>query len=152
LLCIGDAAHAMSPAGGVGINLAIQDAVAAARLLASPLLCKSVDDALLRSVQARREFPTKVTQFVQTNAHRAFGWVFRNPGPIKAPVPFRILVRIPGLPRVLGRMVAIGVRPEHLADAPPPPKRPGLVCAALFATGAVVAITGLVLYRALRNH
>ncbi|MDQ6704609.1 MAG: FAD-dependent oxidoreductase, partial [Acidobacteriota bacterium] len=71
LLCIGDAAHAMSPAGGVGINLAIQDAVAAANLLATPLRDRRLTEAMLAAVQRRREFPTRATQFAQVNAHKA---------------------------------------------------------------------------------
>jgi 2-polyprenyl-6-methoxyphenol hydroxylase-like FAD-dependent oxidoreductase len=67
LLCIGDAAHAMSPAGGVGINLAIQDAVAAANILAAPLRAGPVTDLILKRVQQRREFPTRATQFLQVN-------------------------------------------------------------------------------------
>ena len=77
LLCIGDAAHAMSPAGGIGINLAIQDAVAAANLLAEPL--RRVTTELLAAVQHRREFPTRVTQMVQVNAHQLLPKVFENP-------------------------------------------------------------------------
>src|SRR2546428_12902043 len=72
LLCIGDAAHAMSPAGGVGINLAIQDAVAAANLLTEPLQRGSAPQAALAAVQERREFPTRVTQAVQVNLHKVF--------------------------------------------------------------------------------
>ena len=71
LLCIGDAAHAMSPAGGVGINLAIQDAVAAANLLTRPLPARCVPEEALAAVQRRREFPTRVTQAMQLSAHRA---------------------------------------------------------------------------------
>ena len=85
LLCIGDAAHAMSPAGGVGINLAIQDAVAAANLLAGPLQERCVPEAALAAVQKRRELPTRVTQAIQLFAHRGFARVFENPGPIQAP-------------------------------------------------------------------
>ena len=81
LLCIGDAAHAMSPAGGVGINLAIQDAVAAARFLARPLLDGRVSEEVLASLQRRREFPTRVTQFIQSGIHAGFARVFQNPGP-----------------------------------------------------------------------
>ena len=143
LLCIGDAAHAMSPAGGVGINLAIQDAVAAANLLARPLRRRSVDEPTLATLQARREFPTKVTQFLQINAHRAFAHIFQNPGPFKAPPLFRAVVRIPGLQHVMGRVVAIGVRPEHIADAPVPAKLPRLLVAA----AAMVAIAGIFLVK-----
>ncbi len=85
LLCIGDAAHAMSPAGGVGINLAIQDAVATANLLAEPLRQGRVTEKLLARVQQRREFPTRVTQRLQVNAHKLFEKIFETSGPMKAP-------------------------------------------------------------------
>jgi 2-polyprenyl-6-methoxyphenol hydroxylase-like FAD-dependent oxidoreductase len=114
LLCIGDAAHAMSPAGGVGINLAIQDAVATANLLAEHLRAGAVPEAALASVQQRREFPTRVTQFLQVNAHKAFAKIFENPGPIKAPWQLRAAVRIPGLQRLIARAVGLGARPEHI--------------------------------------
>lgn len=114
LLCIGDAAHAMSPAGGVGINLAIQDAVAAANLLTQPLREDRVTEALLNEVQQRREFPTRLTQRMQTIAHEGLAWVFQNPGPAKAPWQLRLAVRIPGAQRLLGRAVGLGVRPEHV--------------------------------------
>ncbi len=114
LLCIGDAAHAMSPAGGVGINLAIQDAVAAANLLARPLRERRVTEPLLARVQQRRMFPTRVTQHFQVHAHQAMQYVFRNTGPLKAPWQLKLALRIPGLQAVIGRAVGVGVRPEHI--------------------------------------
>jgi 2-polyprenyl-6-methoxyphenol hydroxylase-like FAD-dependent oxidoreductase len=117
LLCIGDAAHAMSPAGGVGINLAIQDAVAAANLLTDPLRDGRVTEALLASVQRRREFPTRVTQLVQANAHRGFEYVYRHPGEIKAPWLLKIAVSLPGVKHIAGRIVGMGIRPEHIRGA-----------------------------------
>ena len=117
LLCIGDAAHAMSPAGGVGINLAIQDAVATANLLAEAPRERRVTDELLHYVQRRREFPTRMTQAAQANAHKLFAQLFRNIGPVKAPWQLKAAVRIPGITHVIGRAVGIGVRPEHIKDA-----------------------------------
>jgi 2-polyprenyl-6-methoxyphenol hydroxylase-like FAD-dependent oxidoreductase len=115
LLCIGDAAHAMSPVGGVGINLAIQDAVAAANLLTQSLQDETVTELLLTRVQKRREFPARATQFVQMNAHKVMDRVFQNTGPIEAPWQLKAAVRVPGLQHALGRAVGIGVRPEHVA-------------------------------------
>jgi 2-polyprenyl-6-methoxyphenol hydroxylase-like FAD-dependent oxidoreductase len=117
LLCIGDAAHAMSPAGGVGINLAIQDAVAAANLLSDALRERRVTEDVLVQVQRRREFPTRVTQRVQATAHKAFNRLFKNPGPAKPPWQLRIAVRIPGVRTFMARAVGMGVRPEHVHDA-----------------------------------
>jgi 2-polyprenyl-6-methoxyphenol hydroxylase-like FAD-dependent oxidoreductase len=117
LLCIGDAAHAMSPAGGVGINLAIQDAVAAANLLAEPLREGQVTEALLARVQQRREFPTRVTQMLQVNAHKAFVRVFQNSGPLQVPWQLKVVAHVPGLQRVMGHVVGVGVRPEHVDGA-----------------------------------
>lgn len=117
LLCIGDAAHAMSPAGGVGINLAIQDAVATANLLGAALREGRVTEALVAQVQERREFPTRVTQAVQVQAHNAFEAVFRNPGPAKAPWQVKLVFNIPGIQHVIARGVGVGVRPEHVASA-----------------------------------
>jgi 2-polyprenyl-6-methoxyphenol hydroxylase-like FAD-dependent oxidoreductase len=116
LLCIGDAAHAMSPAGGVGINLAIQDAVAAANLLIAPLQERSVPVTALVAVQKRREFPTRVTQAIQLFAHRGFARVFENPGPIRAPWQLKAAMKIPGVHRVVGYAVGIGARPEHVRE------------------------------------
>jgi 2-polyprenyl-6-methoxyphenol hydroxylase-like FAD-dependent oxidoreductase len=117
LLCIGDAAHAMSPAGGVGINLAIQDAVATANLLAGPLQHRTVSDEDLAGVQRRREFPARATQAAQVRIHDALARVFANPGPVSAPWQLRVAVRIPGIHRALGYAVGIGVRPEHIRAA-----------------------------------
>jgi 2-polyprenyl-6-methoxyphenol hydroxylase-like FAD-dependent oxidoreductase len=115
LLCIGDAAHAMSPAGGVGINLAIQDAVATANLLTGPLLERCVSEAALAAVQKRRELPTRVTQAIQTFAHRGLASVFENPRPIQAPWQAKVVSRI-GFDRVMGYAVGIGMRPEHVRE------------------------------------
>ncbi|PYX27301.1 MAG: hypothetical protein DMG80_18885 [Acidobacteria bacterium] len=117
VLCIGDAAHAMSPAGGVGINLAIQDAVATANLLSDALRDRRVTEDLLAQVQSRREFPTRVTQRVQATAHKAFDRLFRNPGPAKPPWQLKLAVRIPGVQRLMARAVGMGVRPEHIREA-----------------------------------
>ncbi len=114
LLCIGDAAHAMSPAGGVGINLAIQDAVATARLLADPLREGRVTEANLKRVQRRREFPTRVTQQLQVVVHKGFEKIFQNPGPAKAPWQLKLIVQIPGMQDVAARAIGIGIRPEYI--------------------------------------
>ncbi len=136
LLCIGDAAHAMSPAGGVGINLAIQDAVAAANRLAEPLLHRDVSESILAAIERRREFPTRVTQAVQLRIHNLFARVFDNPGPLRAPRAFRIAVRIPGIHRLLGSAVGMGVRPEHIRCAKVPLPLRALAAAAALAGAA----------------
>ncbi len=117
LLCIGDAAHAMSPAGGVGINLAIQDAVATANLLADPLRQKCITEDLLAGVQRRREFPTRVTQQLQVFAHKGMEKIFENPGPAIVPWQLRLAVQIPGVQHLTGRVIGLGVRPEHIKGA-----------------------------------
>ena len=119
LLCIGDAAHAMSPVGGVGINLAIQDAVAAANLLAAPLLAGTVTAGDLRNVQRRRELPARLTQWVQVQIqNRVINRVIAGPRrPLAPPLPVRLLRRFPFLSRIPARLVGIGFRPEHVRTA-----------------------------------
>jgi 2-polyprenyl-6-methoxyphenol hydroxylase-like FAD-dependent oxidoreductase len=114
LLCIGDAAHAMSPAGGVGINYAIQDAVATANLLAEALREHKVTDALLAQVQERREFPVRIVQSLQAKAHNASLNFLGRPVKAKAPWQMRAVFRIPGLERIMARGIGLGVRPEHI--------------------------------------
>ena len=115
LLCIGDAAHAMSPIGGVGINLAIQDAVAAANVLAGPLATGPVALKTLQAIQRRRELPTAVTQraqvFIQNQVIRR---VLSSASAVTAPWPLRLLDRYPVLRRIPARLVGVGVRPEHV--------------------------------------
>ena len=117
LLCIGDAAHAMSPAGGVGINLAIQDAVATANILTEPLLRGDLRQDDLARVQCRREFPTRITQAVQAFAHQQLVRVFDEPGPARAPWQLKVAVNIPGIQHVMGHAVGMGARPEHINGA-----------------------------------
>ncbi len=117
LLCIGDAAHAMSPAGGVGINLAVQDAVATANILGEPLRQGRVTESLLAAVQQRREFPTRVTQFIQVNAHKGLQTVFRHSGPMTAPWQLKAVTQVPGVQHLVARVIGVGVRPEHVREA-----------------------------------
>jgi 2-polyprenyl-6-methoxyphenol hydroxylase-like FAD-dependent oxidoreductase len=116
LLAIGDAAHAMSPIGGIGINLAIQDAVAAANILAAPLARGDDVDQLLDRVQQRRLFPTRMIQAGQKAAQdRVIGRLLRPGEPIrKAPLLVRLLDRFPLLRRIPGRVIGLGVRREHV--------------------------------------
>lgn len=119
LLCIGDAAHAMSPVGGVGINLAIQDAVAAANRLAVPLREHRVTLNDLRAVQRRRSLPTRLTQASQIFAHhRILGPALRGRGTMSPPWPLQLLDRWPWLRRLPGRAVGMGARAEHVKVAP----------------------------------
>jgi 2-polyprenyl-6-methoxyphenol hydroxylase-like FAD-dependent oxidoreductase len=115
LLCIGDSAHAMSPAGGVGINLAIQDAVATANLLAEKLLRGPVRVDDLRTVQARREWPTRLIQAMQIVVHRRVV-TGRSPGDKKTSLPFvlRLLKWFPILRQLPARFIGVGPRPEHV--------------------------------------
>lgn len=115
LLCIGDAAHAMSPVGGIGINLAIQDAVAAANRLAAPLAAGTVSDDDLAAVQRRRMFPTRMTQRLQVFAqNNVLSRVLASTGTLTPPWPVRLLGRCPMLQRIPARLVGLGVRPEHV--------------------------------------
>jgi len=116
LLAIGDAAHAMSPVGGVGINLAVQDAVAAANILAAPLASGASIDPLLEKVQARRLFPTRVIQTVQKAVHDRVltPLVVRRAVLQTVPLPLRLFDRFPILRRIPARLVGLGVRREHI--------------------------------------
>ena len=124
LLCIGDAAHAMSPVGGVGINLAIQDAVAAANRLAGPLAAGRVTTDDLHAVQRRRALPTRLTQRLQLAVQRrVIASVLATRGPLRPPLFFRLLARLPVLRRLPARLVGVGVRPEHVHSAAQPAAR-----------------------------
>jgi 2-polyprenyl-6-methoxyphenol hydroxylase-like FAD-dependent oxidoreductase len=115
LLCIGDAAHTMSPVGGVGINLAVQDAVAAANLLAVPLRSGSVTEADLVRVQARREPPTRQTQWVQVRIqNNVIKGVLGSAEALKPPFLLRLMKWFPPLTRLPARALGLGFRPEHI--------------------------------------
>ncbi len=118
LLCIGDAAHALSPVGGVGINLAIQDAVAAANLLAAPLRAGRLDDAALAAVQARREKPTRWVQRAQVLVHdRLITRVLSSEGEFTPPWPLRLFAHLPLLRRIPARLVGLGLMRERVQTA-----------------------------------
>jgi 2-polyprenyl-6-methoxyphenol hydroxylase-like FAD-dependent oxidoreductase len=128
LLCIGDAAHAMSPVGGVGINLAIQDAVATANILEGPLKKGKVTPSELAAVQKRRLWPTRATQAGQIFIEKrviasllgAGGFGSADPAAAREldgtrpPLPVRLLTRFPVLQRIPARLIGLGVRPEHV--------------------------------------
>jgi 2-polyprenyl-6-methoxyphenol hydroxylase-like FAD-dependent oxidoreductase len=124
LLCIGDAAHAMSPAGGVGINLAIQDAVAAANVLVPAFRAGGPGTRHLRAVQRRREPATRLTQAFQV---RAVANLYPRPGAVEGPrpepVPVRVLRRLPALRHLTGRFIGMGLRPEHVRTPAAAPGR-----------------------------
>jgi 2-polyprenyl-6-methoxyphenol hydroxylase-like FAD-dependent oxidoreductase len=119
LLCLGDAAHAMSPVGGVGINLAIQDAVAATNILSPALLRGPVSDGQLRQVQERREFPTRMTQRLQIFAHKNLltPVLSKQAQMQRLPLVLRLLQRFPMLRRIPARLIGLGFRPEHVRTA-----------------------------------
>jgi 2-polyprenyl-6-methoxyphenol hydroxylase-like FAD-dependent oxidoreductase len=115
LLCIGDAAHAMSPVGGVGVNLAVQDAVAAANILWRPLKDGTLREDDLDAVQDRREFPTRVTQRMQVFVqNKVIDVTLGADKALLAPLALRLMSRFALLRRIPARLVGMGVRPEHV--------------------------------------
>ncbi|OAF05616.1 hypothetical protein AYJ54_01555 [Bradyrhizobium centrolobii] len=116
LLCIGDAAHAMSPVGGVGVNLAVQDAVATANLLADRISRGCPSEEELDAVRARREFPVKMTQAMQVvvQNHIISGALKPGNQPLKVPLIIRLITALPWLQGIPARLLALGIRPEHV--------------------------------------
>jgi 2-polyprenyl-6-methoxyphenol hydroxylase-like FAD-dependent oxidoreductase len=115
LLCIGDAAHAMSPIGGVGINMAVQDAVAAANRLAVPLKAGKVTDADLQAIQDRRTLAVRFTQWLQlTIQKRVITRVLESQQRPKPPLVFKLFAIFPALRRIPARLLGVGIRPEHV--------------------------------------
>ncbi|MBR0895347.1 FAD-dependent oxidoreductase [Bradyrhizobium tropiciagri] len=114
LLCIGDAAHAMSPIGGVGVNLAVQDAVATANILAAKLVDGVPTEDELDAVRRRREFPVRVTQRMQVVAQNNLISAALKPGDQPVPFALRLITAMPWLQGLTARLVAVGVRPEHV--------------------------------------
>jgi len=114
LLCIGDAAHAMSPVGGIGINIALQDAVAAARILAAPLRAGTLTRYDLEYVQQYRQGAVRNTQRVQLFAHRILKRLLHDPTAMKPPLLLRVVTSLPGFQQVTGKFIGMGLQPEHL--------------------------------------
>jgi 2-polyprenyl-6-methoxyphenol hydroxylase-like FAD-dependent oxidoreductase len=115
LICIGDSAHAMSPIGGVGVNLAVQDAIAAANRLAAPLRAGMVGDDDLRAIERRRMFPVRVTQALQlTMQKQIISRALHSASTPKPPALFRLFNAIPILRRIPARLLGLGIRPEHV--------------------------------------
>jgi 2-polyprenyl-6-methoxyphenol hydroxylase-like FAD-dependent oxidoreductase len=124
-LCIGDAAHAMSPIGGVGVNLAVQDAVATANILGPQFRADGVTETDLAAVQRRREWPARMTQRLQLIAqNRVIGSVLRGTTTPKPPLPLRLFAKLPFLQRIPARLIGMGFRPEHVKTAPAPSPSP----------------------------
>lgn len=118
-LCIGDAAHTMSPIGGVGVNIAVQDAVAASNMLAAPLREGRLSDSELAAVQAYRMRPVRMTQAAQIFLqNRIIAPTLAGTGPIKVPWPARLLDRFALLRRLPARLMGMGVQPEHVKTTP----------------------------------
>jgi 2-polyprenyl-6-methoxyphenol hydroxylase-like FAD-dependent oxidoreductase len=119
LLCIGDAAHTMSPLGGVGVNIAVQDAVAAANILTDPLKGDRLKDSDLQAVQQRRLWPVRATQAVQVfMQNRMIAPTLAGTRPLRPPWPVRLLNAVPLLQRIPARLLAMGVQPEHVKTTP----------------------------------
>jgi 2-polyprenyl-6-methoxyphenol hydroxylase-like FAD-dependent oxidoreductase len=115
LICIGDAAHAMSPIGGVGVNIAVQDAVAAANRLAAPLKAGTLTDDDLQAIQRRRTFPAQMTQRIQlTMQNRIIGPALQGKERPKPPLLFKLFDVFPVLRRIPARILGLGIRPEHI--------------------------------------
>jgi len=115
LICIGDSAHAMSPIGGVGINIAVQDAVAAANRLAMPLRSGTMRDGDLRAIQKRRALPVRFTQWLQlTIQKRIISRVLESQRRPKPPMFFKLFAIFPVLRRIPARLIGVGILPEHV--------------------------------------
>jgi 2-polyprenyl-6-methoxyphenol hydroxylase-like FAD-dependent oxidoreductase len=114
LLCIGDAAHAMSPVGGIGINIALQDAVATANILAESILTSGATVHDLQRVQHYREGAVRNTQRVQVFAHRILSRALQSTGPVNPPLALRIITKIPGFQYLTGRFIGMGLQPQHI--------------------------------------
>jgi 2-polyprenyl-6-methoxyphenol hydroxylase-like FAD-dependent oxidoreductase len=114
LLCIGDAAHAMSPVGGIGVNIALQDAVATANILTEALQSHALTTHHLQQVQQYREDAVRRTQTVQVFAHKIVGRVLDDPGPMTPPLALRVITSIPGFQYLAARFVGMGLQPQHI--------------------------------------
>lgn len=122
LLCIGDAAHTMSPLGGVGVNIAVQDAVAASNILAAPLREKRLADSDLAAVQAHRMWPVRATQAIQVFLqNRMIAPTLAGTRPLRPPLLLRLFDRFPILRRIPARVMGMGVQPEHVKTRPASP-------------------------------